>query len=149
MRLKKWNLLDVALILFIVLAGLTFYFTLVNPIQFSHLIKREGVYRYAEADILLPDDLSWMKEVLPVGEESRDVYERLEWKTLAWEEENFEGKRIVKLRVKLLAVEMSSGIVQYGKYTLVKGGRIILINDRFFIEGRVFDFRLLEERVAA
>ena len=147
MKSKKWNVLDGVLILLVVLAGLAFYFSFINPISFSNLIKREGVFRYAEVEILLPDDLAWMKEALPVGEEARDVYGKLEWKILRWGEENFSGKKIVRLTGKLLVVEMSSGISLYGKYTLVQGGRIVLINDRHFLEGRIFSFRLLDERI--
>jgi hypothetical protein len=149
MKTKNFSLLDVFLVLLIILASLAFYFSFIHPIQFSHSIKREGVLRYAEVEVLLPDDLGWMKDVIQPGEESRDVYKKLEWQILAAGEETLGGKKIAKLTVKLLLVEMSSGILDYGKYTVVRGGRIVLINDRYFIEGRIYNFRLLEERVAS
>jgi hypothetical protein len=149
MKTKKFSLLDVFLILLIILACLAFYFSMIHPIQFSHFIKREGVLRYAEVEVLLPDDLGWMKDAIKPGEESRDVYKKLEWQILSAGEETLGGDKIAKLTVKLLLVEMSSGILNYGKYTVVRGGRIVLINDRYFIEGRIYNFRLLEERVAS
>lgn len=145
--MKRWNLLDLFLVLLVLLAGLAFYFSFVNPIQFSHLIRREAVARYAEIEILLPDDLSWIKEVVPVGEEFRNVYEELNWKILGFGEETFAGKKMVKLTAKVLIVEEDSGILHYGKYTLVKGGKIFLINDRYFLEGRILSFRILDERI--
>jgi hypothetical protein len=144
----RWNPFDLFLVLLMILAGLTLYFNFVKPIRFSHLIKREGVMRYAEVDILLPDDLYWMREVLPLGEEFRTVYGDLEWKILQIGEETFPGKKMVRIKAKLLVTEESSGLVRYGKYTLVKGGKINLINDHYFLEGRVLDFKFLQERIS-
>jgi len=103
--------------------------------------------RYAQVEILLPDDLSWMKDVLPAGEESRNVYGELDWKILELGEEDFRGKQIIKVRAKILIAEESSGLLRYGKYTLVKGAKIFLINDRYFLEGRILDFRLIPEEI--
>lgn len=144
--MKKWNVLDIFLALFILLTGLAFYFTFVNPIQFSRLIKREGVTRYAEAEILLSEDLSWMKDVMPVGEEQRNVYGRLDWQLLGFGEELLAGKKRVKMRAKLLVVEEGSGIIRYGKYTLVRGSPVNLINDRYFVGGWLFNLKLLDEK---
>lgn len=145
--LLKWNLLDLFLILLVVLAAFSAYFTLVKPISFSHLIRREGVYRFADVDILLPDYLSWMKDVVPVGEESRNVYGDPDWKILGFEEVELGARRMTKVRAKLWIVKDSSGILRYGKYTLVKGNKIYLINDRYVLEGWVLDFQALEERI--
>ena len=144
---KAGNLLDLFLVLLVVLAALAFYFTFVKPIKFSHLIHREGVMRYAEVEILLPDDLSWMKNVLPVGEESRNVYGELDWKILKVGEEELGGRKITKVTAKILIAEESSGILRYGKYTLVEGSRLYLINDHYFLEGRILNFRLLDEKI--
>ena len=144
---QRWNLLDTFLVLFVVLAGLAIYFNFVSPIRFSHLIKREGVPHYAEVEFLLPDDLYWMKDVLPEGEESRNVYGELDWKILERTEASFSGKKMAKVKAKVLIVEESSGILRYGKYTLVKGSKIFLINDHYFLEGRILDFRILSENV--
>lgn len=146
-RPKKWNLLDIFLILLVILALLSAFFTFVQPIHFSGKIIREGVTRFAEVEILLPDDLTWMKESVPVGEEYRNVYGELEWKILGFEPVRFGEKELIKVKAKLLIVEESSGIFRYGKYTLVKGSKIFLINDHYVLEGRVLDFRLLEERI--
>lgn len=143
----KGNFLDLFLALLVILAGLSLYFSFVRPLHFSHLIQREGVKRYAEIEILLPDDLYWMGESLPVGEESRDVYGYLDWKILEVKEETLSGKKMIQIRAKVLATEESSGPLRYGKYTLVKGGTVYLINDHYFLEGRIRDFRLLEEGI--
>lgn len=144
---KIGGLLDLFLVLLVVLAVLTFYFSFVKPIQFSHLIHREGVMRYAEIEILLPADLAWMKEKVPVGEEFRNVYGELDWKILKIGEEEFGGGKFTKVTAKILITEESSGILRYGKYTLVPGNRLYLINDRYFIEGRVLHFRILDEKM--
>ena len=145
--MKRWTLFDFLLVLLAVLSVLSVYFTLVKPIRFSHLIQREGISHYAEIEVLLPDDLSWLKDVVPVGEEFRKVYGNLDWKILGFEEQKLGGRTFVKLRAKLFVTEYSSGILQYGKYTLVPGGKIYLINDDYFIEGRVFKVRILPEEV--
>ena len=144
---KRWNLLDLFLVLLVLLAGLAFYFSFVNPIKFSNLIKREGVMRYAQVDFLLPDDLSWIQAEVPLGEESRNVYGELDWKILEIKEEDHGGKRLVRVRAKVLIAEESGGLLRYGKYTLVKGAKIFLINDRYFLEGRILDFKLMGEEV--
>lgn len=145
--MKRWGLFDIFLAVLIALAGLAFYFSFINPLRFSHLIQREGVTRYAEVEMLLPDDLAWMKGVLPDGEESRNVYGQLDWKAVRFEEMNIEGRKMLKLVAKVLIVEEASGILRYGKYTLVTGGKIFLINDHYFLEGRVLDWRLLDEKI--
>ena len=145
--LIKMNLLDWFLVLLVVIAGLAVYFSFLRPISFSHLIKREGVPHYAEVEILLPEDLSWLKEVLPRGEESKNVYGDLDWKILSFSGEAFGEKTIVKVTAKVSIVEESSGILRYGKYTLVKGSKIFLINDRYLIEGRILNWRLSKEKV--
>ena len=144
---KSRGLLDLFIVLLVVLAALTFYFSFVKPIRFSHLIKREGVVRYAEVEVLLTPELSWMRETLPMGEESRNIYGQLDWKVLEMGERAFHGEKFMWLRAKILIAEESSGLLRYGKYTLVKGGKIFLINDRYFLEGRIFDFRLSDENV--
>lgn len=143
----RWNLLDVFLVLLVLLAVLSFYFTFVHPIRFSNLIKREGIKKFAEVEILLPDDLYWMRDVLPVGEESRNVYGELDWKILEMGERVFQGKKIAWLKAKLAIVDEGAGLFRYGKYTLVKGGKILLINDFYFLEGRILDFYFLKEQV--
>ena len=145
--MKRWNLFDLFLALLVVLAGLAVYFSFINPLRFSHLIQREGVTRYAAVEILLPDDLAWMKGVLPEGEESRNVYGQLDWKALRFEEVSLGGRKMVKLTAKILMVEEASGILRYGKYTLVTGGKIFLIDDHYFLEGRILNYRLLDEKI--
>lgn len=147
MNVKRLNLFDWVVILLVLLAGLALYFSFVKPVQFSHLIKREGVARYAEVEILLPDDLGWMRQAIPAGEESRNVYGELDWKISGFDEENLGGKKIVKVTAKILVYEESSGILRYGKYTLVKGSTIFLINDHYLLEGRVFNFRILNDKI--
>ena len=147
MKKAKGCLLDLFLILLVILAGLAVYFTFVKPLQFSKLIHREGVMRYAEIELLLPDDLAWMKDVLQVGEESRNVYGELDWKILSLGEKDLGGKKITKVTAKILIAEESSGILRYGKYTLVRGNKLYLINDRYVIDGRIFDFKLLDEQI--
>ena len=144
---NRWNILDFFLGLTVLLAVLVFYFSLVRPLHFSHLIKREGVMRFAEVEILLTPELSWMKGVLPAGEESRNVYGEIDWKVVEVGEVTFGGEKFTKIRAKVLIAQESSGILRYGKYTLVKGSKIFLINDHFFLEGRILNFRLLEEKI--
>ena len=144
---KSRGLLDLFIVLLVLLAALAFYFSFVKPIRFSHLIKREGVMRYAEVEILLTPELSWMRETLPAGEESHNVYGELDWKILEKGGRTFDGQEFTWLRAKILIAEESAGLLRYGKYTLVKGGKIFLINDRYFLEGRIFDFRLSDENI--
>ena len=145
--MRNWNLLDVFLALLVILTLAAVYFTFVQPIQFSHLIRREGVSQFAEVEMLLPDDLSWMTEVIPAGEECRNVYGDIDWKILRFEEVKLGEKKMVRAVVKLSIVRESSGILRYGKYTLVTGNKIVLINDHFVVEGRIFSFKLLDEKV--
>jgi len=145
---KGINLFDVFLILLALLAGLSVYFTFFNPIQFSRLIHREDKMSYAEVEIILPDDLYWMKDVLKPGVERKDVYGTLDWKVKAVEETVFAGRPWVKLVIDILTAEKDSGVVKYGKYTLAKGSKIFLINNDFMIEGRVLGYSLKKERVA-
>ena len=142
-----FNLFDLFLVLLVLLVGLSVYFTFINPVQFSHLIKREDVKRYAEVEIILPDDLSWIKESVPAGEESRNVFGELDWKVLGFGEQSFGGKNWAVLKAKMLVAEKDSGVIRYGKYTLAKGSKIYLINDRYALEGRVLQYRLLPEKV--
>lgn len=143
----RFNFFDLFLILLILLAVGSVYFSLFRPVQFSHLIKREDIKRYAEATLLLPDDLFWMKEKLSPGEEWRDVFGQLDWRILAITEETIAGRPWVALKVKLLVLEKGPGIIHYGKYTLASGSKIILINSRYMVEGRVLNYRLLDEKV--
>lgn len=144
---RRFNLFDLFVILLVLLFGLSVYFTFVNPVRFSHLIKREDVKRYAEAEIILPDDLSWIKENIPVGEESLNVFGELDWKILGFGEQSFGGKNWVVLKARMLVAEKDSGVIRYGKYTLAKGSKIYLINDRYALEGRILQYRLLDEKV--
>lgn len=143
----RWSVLDLFLILLILTAVLAVYFTFAKPLHFSHLIKREAIHRYVEMEMLLPDDLSWIKEKLPAGEEYRNVYGELDWRILEFGEETLNGRKWVKVKVKILVDQESSGLLRYGKYTLVSGNKIYLINDRYFLEGRVLNYRILDDEV--
>ncbi len=143
----RLNPFDLFLILLLLLAALAVYFTFFSPIQFSRLIQREALKRFAEVEILLPDDLFWMKDVLPVGEERRSVYGELEWKVIEIKEIKIGDKRKVKITVKAMVSEKDLGVVSYGKYTLARGGVIYFVNDHYLIEGRIFNYRALEEKV--
>ena len=146
-RRIPFNLFDVFLILLVLLAGLSVYFSFFHPIRFSHLIHREDVKHYAEADIVLPDDLSWIKDKVPVGEEWRDVFGRLDWKIISVREETLAERKWTVVRAKILVSEKESGIIRYGKYTLAAGSKIFLINDHYLLEGRLMGYRLTDERV--
>ena len=143
----RWNLLDLFLLMLVALAVFSFYFSFFKPIQFSNLIQREGVNQYAEAEIILSKDLGWMKNVLPVGEKSKNVYGDIDWEILEVKEEMLGGEKWTIIKAKILIVKESSGTLRYGKYTLVTGSHIFLINDNFFLEGRLRGFRLLDERI--
>lgn len=138
----RLNLFDVFLILLVLLVFTSAYFTLIHPIRFSQLIQREDVLYYGRVEILLPDDLFWMKDVLSPGQENKDVYGRIDWKIAGIDEIEMAGRKWLKLTVDLQVYRKDSGILRYGKYTLAKGSKIFLINDDFVIEGRVFDFEL-------
>lgn len=143
----RFTVFDFFIILLLVLAGFSVYFSLVKPIKFSHLIKREDVIRYAEIEIILPDDLYWLKGVLTVGEGRRDVYGRVEWAILGIEDANIAGRNWAKLLVKLLVTDKGGGIIHYGKYTLSIGSHLYLINDRYGFSGRILGFKLLDEKI--
>jgi hypothetical protein len=146
-RTFQVNLLDLFLVLLLLLAGLAVYFTFVSPIRFSHSIQREAVKRIAEIQVLLPDDLSWMEKVLPVGEERRSVYGELEWKVIEVKTVKMGKEKKTKVTVRALISEKDPGVFSYGKYTLARGGMVYFVNDRYLIEGRVFDCRVLEEKI--
>ncbi|MCB9800535.1 MAG: hypothetical protein H6757_07245 [Candidatus Omnitrophica bacterium] len=146
MKEKKFSLFDIFVVLFAGLALASVYFTFVHPIHFSKMIEREGVSNYADVEILLSEDLSWMKDVLPVGESFGNVYGNLDWKIMKMEEVVLSGRPLTKVTAKLMVTTESSGLIHYGKYTLVKGGKIFLINDDFFLEGRVYDFYVSDEK---
>lgn len=144
---KRWNALDIFLILFVLLLGAAFYFGFVNPVQFSHLIRREGVKRVAEVEVFLYDDLTWIRGFIPEGDEYRNVYGELEWKVLGMEEVTLEGKKWMKVRVRVPIVEENSGILRYGKYTLSQGNSIHFISDQHVFGGRIFKYRVLDEKI--
>ena len=147
---KRWNLnlLDIFIIMLVIIAGLAVYFTVVRPVQFSHLIQREAVSQYAEVDLLLSPDISWLKELLPVGEDYKNVYGVTEWKILDKGDELLGGKSWARLKVKVLVVKESSGFFHYGRYTLVVGGSIHITNDNFTLSGLILRFHLLNEKVS-
>jgi len=145
MSKTKLNLFDVLVVTLVLLAGCAFFFTVVRPVEFSQLIKREGVHRYARVEILLADNLAWMREELKPGEELRNVYGELEW---VLEEVSTEaiGNRVwTKVTAKIMLTQESSGLIRYGKYTVVKGSLIRLLNDKYLMEGRVYRFDFLGE----
>ncbi|HLD49625.1 MAG TPA: hypothetical protein VJC08_00350 [bacterium] len=135
---------DIALLLLLLVAVLSVYFTFFKPIVFSHLIEREGVIKYAEVEIVLPEDLSWIKEVVPPGNDAKDVYGRVGWTIISYEPVDLGGKKLTKVRLKASVTEDTSGVLRFGKYVLVKGNKIFFISDTVFLEGRVIDFQLLK-----
>ena len=142
------NLLDFFIIALAILTGLTAFYTFVRPVHFSNAIKREATAGFAEVEILLPEDLQWMKSVLPVGEEKQDGYDALEWKVLeVGEEEVLPGQKRAKVKLKTQVYLESSGVPRYGKYPLVLGSEIIYANNRFLLRGRVVRFKILNEKV--
>ncbi|MBI4550553.1 MAG: hypothetical protein HY714_06470 [Candidatus Omnitrophica bacterium] len=147
MKAGKITGFDFFLLSLLLLAGISVYFTFFRPVKFSNLINREGVSKIAEVEIIVPEDLAWIRGTIPAGEETRNVYGELEWKVVGFEEAALAGKVWLIAKVKVRAVEYSSGIVKYGKYTLLPGSKIYLIDDRYFIEGRVYRYRLLDEKV--
>lgn len=149
MNQKKitFNLFDVFLVVFVLLTAAAVYFTFVKPIQFSQLIEREGVSGYAEINFVLSDDLDWMAEKVPEGLEFKNVYGNVEWKILKIQREVLAAKPVVLVKAKVLLTRESSGLIRYGKYTLVIGGKVVLLNDEFFLEGRVTDIRIMDEKI--
>lgn len=149
MNQKKitFNLFDVFLVVFVLLTAAAIYFAFVKPIQFSQLIEREGVSGYAEINFVLSDDLDWMAEKVPEGLEFKNVYGNVEWKILKIQREVLAAKPVVLVKAKVLLTRESSGLIRYGKYTLVIGGKVVLLNDEFFLEGRVTDIRIMDEKI--
>ena len=143
----KWTLFDTLLVMLVLLAGLSVYFSFVRPIEFTKKIIREGVTGYGEIEVVLPPDTAWLADEIAVGEEHKDVYGTLEWKITAKGEKKTGAEIFKTITAKLLVVVEDSGLLRYGKYTLVKGSRIILISDHYFIEGRIGDFHLSDEKV--
>ncbi len=143
----KFNLLDIFLALFVLLTGAVVYFTFVKPISFSNLILREGVSGYAEVEFILDGDLDWLADKIPEGLESKNIYGSVDWKILAVGRENLGERAVRRIKVKVLLTRESSGLLRYGKYTLVRGGKIVLINDDFLLEGRIAEIRLLDEKI--
>lgn len=140
-----WNPLDFFIISLVVLTAVAAYYTWVRPVQFSGEIKREYVYAYAEIELLLPEDLQWMKNELPVGEEQKDGYETLKWKILEIrEEEILPGEKRVVVKLKALVYIEPSAVPRFGKYSLMPGGPMIFSNGRYLFEGRLMRYRMLE-----
>ena len=140
------KLLNVFIALLVVLTAASVYFTFVKPVEFSNLIKREGVSRYAELVMVLPDDLAWIRGVMAPGEESKNVYGDTDWKLLGFEEVSLGGKSYAVANIKVKIVEFSSGILKYGKYTLVEGNKIYFIDSHHFLEGRIYKYKVLDEK---
>ncbi len=146
---SRWNLLDFSIIVLVILAALAAYFTLVRPIQFSNKIKRESLAAYAEIDLVLSRELQWMKNVLPVGEEKKDVYGTLEWKVLEIrEEELFPGEKRAIVKLKLMAYVEPSVVPRYGKYPLIPASQVVFANNRYTFDGKLLHYRLLDEKAA-
>jgi hypothetical protein len=143
----SFNLFDLFLVVFVLLTAAAVYFTFVKPIQFSNLIVREGVSGYAEIDFVLDDSLDWIAEKVPEGLEFKNVYGKAEWKILKIQREVLAAKPVVRVSAKVLLTRESSGLIRYGKYTLVIGGRVVLLNDEYLLEGRVTDIRIMDEKI--
>jgi hypothetical protein len=143
-----FNFFDLFLVLLVILAGLSVYFTLVHPLRFSHLINREDSMRYAEVEIVLPDDVFWIKDVLPVGEELRNIYGQLEWKILETREMMLGDRKWAAVKAEMLVNDKGSGVLSYGKYTLARGSVIYLINDRYGFQGHVYNYRVLNKKIS-
>lgn len=144
---KAINLLDIFLIGLVLLTLTAVYLTFIKPVKFSNRIIREAVSLYAEVDFVLADDLEWMAGQFPEGLEYKNVYGDVDWKILNLHRETLNGRPVSLIRIKLLTARDATGLLRYGKYTLVRGGRIVLINDDFFIEGRIYQYRLLDEKL--
>ncbi len=144
----RFNLFDGLLAGFILLALFAAYATLIKPVHFSGLIEREGISQYAEVNLVLADDLAWLGEKLKVGEGTKNVYGQVDWKLTGVESTVLAGRGVWRVRARLLATRETSGLVRYGKYTLVIGGKLFLIDDNVFVEGRILSYKLLQEKVA-
>ena len=147
--MKGINLFDLLVIALITGAVLAFYFSVINPKPFSGSIKREGVNRYVQVKLVLPEDLEWLSEVLDPQAKRTDVYDRLEWQLEGFEEKVIAGKKRYLVNAKILCVEKSTGLLRYGKYTIVQGGRVFLINDEILIEGRIWQYEVTDEVIKA
>ncbi|HLD49721.1 MAG TPA: hypothetical protein VJC08_00835 [bacterium] len=146
---SRWNLLDFSIIVLVILAVLAVYFTFVRPIQFSNKIKRESLAAYAEIEILLPEDIQFMKNVLQAGEEKKDVYGTLEWKILEIrEEEVLPGEKRAVVKLKAMVYTEPSAVPRYGKYPLMPASQVLFANSRYMFEGRLMRYRLLDEKTA-
>ncbi len=146
-EVRRWNLLYFFIVVFIFLTAFAAYFTFVRPLQFSNQIKRESLAGYAEIDLLLLEDLQWMKTVLPVGEEKKDVYGTLEWKIIEIREiEVLPGEKRTVLKIKLMVYTEPSTVPRYGKYPLMPASQVIFDNSRYMFEGRVMNYRLLDDK---
>jgi len=146
---KKWkiNLLDLFLVIFVFVTAAAVYFTFVKPVKFSHLIEREGVSGYAEIEFVMDSDLDWMIDKVPAGHEYKNVYGAVEWKILEMRREVLAAKPVVLVKAKVLLTRESSGLIRYGKYTLVIGAKVVLLNDQYLMEGRVTDIRVTDEKI--
>lgn len=147
MNKKKFNLLDIFLVLFVLLTSAAVYFTFFKPVLFSHMIEREGVSGYAEVDFVLAQELEWLGDQVPPGLELKNVYGTLEWKILAIERAVLGERAVRRVKARVLLTREASGLLRYGKYTLVRGGKIILLNDDYLLEGRIEAIRILDEKI--
>lgn len=143
---KKWNRLDYFIALFLVLIGVSAYFSVIHPAAFSNRIEREDAPHYAEADILLPQDLNWIPDIFPADVESRDVYGNLQWKILEFGREQIAGSRFSKVKVKMLIKKDHAGGYRFESYHLRKGNYIYLMNHQYVLQGYMLDFRILKDR---
>lgn len=143
--IKRGNLLDLFLVLLLLLAALAAYFTFVQPIRFSQAIQREGVLRYAQVEAIVPEELYWIQYEVPAGEEKRNPNGDADWTVLSFEEEEWHGKKILKMTVKLLVSERSPGMFQRGNYPMARGALLQLRNSRFAFEGRIISMKLLQD----
>lgn len=146
-RIKSFNLLNIFLVLLVLLALASVYFTFVKPISFSNQILREGTRQYAEIEMILSENQSWLRDLLPVGEESQSIYRQTDWKILEVKEQNLAGKTWTIVKVKALVIKESAGLLHYRNYTLLKGAFIYFKNEGYSLEGRIFQYRILNEKV--
>ena len=146
-KIKSFNLLDVFLVLLMLLALSAAYFTFVKPILFSNQILREGTRHYAEIEMILSENQNWLKDLLPVGEENKSIYRQTDWKILEIKEQNLAGKTLTIVKVKALVIKESAGLLRYKSYSLLKGASIGFKNDDYSLEGRIFQYRILNEKV--
>ena len=144
----KPSLFDGLLAAVILLALFAVYATFIKPVHFSGLIEREGVSQYAEVDLILSDELAWLGEKLKPGEGTQNVYAQTDWRITKVENTVIAGRSVWLIHAKVLATKETSGLVRYGKYTLVTGGKLFLIGDSVFVEGRILNYQLLNEKVA-